>query len=205
MKDFETSLAAVAGSIRSVDKLSVFERRRFVSTYLWNNASDLHAAAHVLWAALRDDFPLTPVDLGLSEGFSFNAALPPVVAMNAGLSLELLLKAILKILGRPEKHTHKLNDLLHMTGITVSADHAAILDLLTEQIIWAGRYPTPKTEAQWEHARKVSQALRREQELGPLKVYEYNPDRAVNARNYEAIWSHLSACYWRAKGVVFED
>lgn len=84
---FEDHLGRVAGTSSTAHLGDPFERRQKISTYYWNNASDLHAGALLAWKATQPEFPVTANDLGLGEGFSLTAALPPVFQLLAGLSM----------------------------------------------------------------------------------------------------------------------
>jgi hypothetical protein len=72
--------------------------------------------------------------------------------MNAALSLELILKSILTKRGLPIPHDkggHNLHLLCSRANVSLSDNQKLTLELLTETLIWAGRYPIPKTEDQW--------------------------------------------------------
>jgi HEPN domain-containing protein len=70
-------------------------------------------------------------------------------AFNAALSLELIFKAILakKKLTIPSgKSGHDLRVLCKNAGVNVSTQQMITLELMTEELIWAARYPVPNTE-----------------------------------------------------------
>jgi len=93
-------------------------------------ASSFHAAATVL----NDFQERIPSD---SRPFVFNAA----------LSLELLFKSVLakENVEIPDgREGHDLGLLCQKAGITLSANQALTLELMTEELIWFARYPTPK-------------------------------------------------------------
>lgn len=141
--------------------------------------------------------------LGLGRGFSFGAALGPVFALLAGLSLELSLKAIVKIIDRPFKETHRLNELRKNVGISVSADQRVILDALTEHIYWRSRYPVPRSEMQWLQSVEVFKKAWKKPKKGSL-FSAHNEKRAIDLENYEALWQKFMKAYWQAKEVVWE-
>lgn len=151
-KSFQEYLSEASTEVRKYNIHDVFQRRKDISTYYWNCASDLHAAALILGHAAKPDFCMTAESLGLGKGLSLAVAISPPFRLNAGLSIELLLKAIGKILGRPEMPSHRLRDLCQHVGIQVSEDVMVILDILRESIYWSGRYPVPKSATDWEKA-----------------------------------------------------
>ncbi|QLB41759.1 hypothetical protein HV560_02350 [Mannheimia pernigra] len=62
-----------------------------------------------------------------------------------GLSFELLLKSIAIQKNMELSHTHKLDELIKSINIPLSNnDDLGILKILTEYVIWAGKYPIPK-------------------------------------------------------------
>ena len=69
--------------------------------------------------------------------------------MTAGLSIELLLKAIGKILSLPECYSHDLKILSERVGIRLSPEHSSIFEMSTHAIEWEGRYPVPKDIKNW--------------------------------------------------------
>lgn len=74
-------------------------------------------------------------------------------ALNAALSIELVLKAILaqKKLAIPNVASgHDLRTLGAKASVKLSEKQKTTLELLTETILWAGRYPGPKNERQWD-------------------------------------------------------
>lgn len=203
-KSFQEYLSEASAKVRKYNIYDVFQRRKDISTYYWNCASDLHAAALILGHAEKPDFCMTAETLGLGEGFSLAAALSPPFLLNAGLSIELLLKAIGKILGRPEKHSHDLNDLCQHAGIQVSADVRVILDILTESIYWSGRYPVPTSATAWEKASEKWSNVWSVPHGKGLKFRTRIPERLPNLSNYEMIWDDLQSYYRKAKDTILE-
>ena len=170
--------------------------------YYYNCASDLHSGALVIWDAGKGKTASNARKLGLGEGFSLAVSLPPVFRLLAGQSLESLLKAIAKILGRPDNHSHNLCNLCDHSGIRINEDQKAILDVLTECIRWNSRYPTPKNEREWEAAQKIFGKLRNQD---ATSLFTRNiPEREISLRNYKKIWGFLSEFYWEAKKVIIE-
>lgn len=139
----------------------IFERRSNTPLWWYNKSSDLHASAGVLWLALRDEIKLDSIrNLGFKEGFSMHVACWPVYQMLCGYSLELIFKAIILGKGSQPSHEHQLNTLAKTAELDYSELEMDILKILTESIIWDGRYPTPKKKEQLEkHYKHTSEVL----------------------------------------------
>lgn len=115
---------------------------------------------------------------------------------NAALSLELSLKAILVAQKRKYQAIHRLKDLSDAAGVQIERDHVKTLELLSECLMWLGRYPIPKSENQWNnfhdvlfpkhkvtvHKGKIRRVIRNEKTFPTLK-------------NYLAIWNLFQAEY----------
>jgi hypothetical protein len=204
-KTFEEFLTAASGKVREINYSDAYERRKSVSTYYMNNANNLRSGALVIWFAIHDG-KLTPEDVGLGRGWSFSASLYPVFNLLAGLSIELILKAIAKILDRPDHHHHRLVELCENVGLTLTDDHVAILDILTEEIYWESRYPVPRLAEDWEAASKVREKQWKDvpNSSSGLKFRTPDPNRSLNLENYNDIWAKLFGPYWRAKEKIYE-
>lgn len=166
----------------------VFERRKSISTYWHNKASDLHASAGVLWEATRR----TPDP---QTGFSHAVACWSVYQMLCGMSLELLFKAILVAKGIEPKATHKLDILAEEAGIRFQPNDTGLLRILSEASIWDGRYPVPKKA---EHYRALNDL-----------VWEHLHDRVSDTHldirrgndklgweSFNRLWRVASDVYW---------
>ena len=69
-----------------------------------------------------------------------------VYRMLCGMSLELAYKASLVALGKGVAKTHNLVWLAEQAGIGLSSKKRGLLALLSQYIIWEGRYPAPSSE-----------------------------------------------------------
>jgi hypothetical protein len=148
---------------------ATFEWYRDVAIYWYNKSSDLRGSAGALWISRQKAFSTAIVKkLHLGEGFSMGAATPSVYLMLCGMSLELLYKAILVATRQKVPHEHILVKLAKLAGVSVGADETALLRILTESIVWDGRYPVPKTVASFDELRKLrSKHLWESKPLGP--------------------------------------
>jgi hypothetical protein len=118
--------------------------------YWYNKASDLRGAAGLVWAGMKDEQAAVARTLGLGKGFSFQVACWPVYLMLCGLALELLLKAAIVAQGREPSAHHRLAELWGEVGLAVTRKQRGLLEILTESIYWAGRYPVPQDEADFD-------------------------------------------------------
>lgn len=125
----------------------LFERRKKLSVFWYNKSSDLRASAGVLWASINDSEQATAAEkLGFPPSFSFSIACRPVYHMLCGMSLELLLKAVLVDRGIEPKATHNLVDLSQAAAIALTNTQTGLFRILSDASIWEGRYPVPKQE-----------------------------------------------------------
>ncbi|MBI1751678.1 MAG: HEPN domain-containing protein [Acidobacteria bacterium] len=120
---------------------------------------------------------------------SYKAELNQVYYYSAGISLELALKAIIIAKSESFDKIHKLNELLDKAGLEVNEDQECTLELLTEFIIWGGRYPTLKEEQRWhdyyDHILEKHIVREQEDNLGRTLKRE---SRFPSYPNYEILW-----------------
>jgi HEPN domain-containing protein len=139
-------------------------------------AKSFHAAAKVL-NEFQDRIPSD------SRPFAFNAA----------LSLELIFKAVLaqKQLAIPSgPKGHDLRALCTIARVALSEQQMTTLELMTEEIIWAARYPAPNTEERMDdfHDRIFEKHVIRSRTANVTSVMA-NPETFPNWKNYAKIWS----------------
>jgi hypothetical protein len=196
---FEEHLLRESRKSRSFNVFDIYERRQKSSAYFSTRASDMHAGAVVIWDAHQT--PVTDREaqrLGLGEGFCLGVALPPVFALLAGLSVELQIKAIARLLDLENQEIHRIADLSKYVGITLSSEHAALADALSEYVYWASRYPTPpnpkKAEAQFNKAYDIFRKVGFPAALSEPKTLA----------RYESLWTMYCSAYWRARKFIDE-
>lgn len=138
-------------------------------------ACSFHIAAAIL-NEREDDFPAD------TRPFAFNAA----------LSLELIFKSILayKELQIPTgKRGHDLRLLSSDAGIALSENQKLTLELLTQTIIWSGRYPTPNNSELWnEYQDRIFESHVVRGKIGNTYQVIANPDTFPDWKNYRQIW-----------------
>jgi HEPN domain-containing protein len=124
---------AMNRSKRIREIVGLTRHRRISDAAAWHSlARSFHAAAKVL----NEYGDRIPSD---TRPFAFNAA----------LSLELIFKAILANRKMPipsGQKGHDLRVLCEQACVSVSDQQIATLELMTEEIIWAARYPAPNSE-----------------------------------------------------------
>lgn len=88
---------------------------------------------------------------------------------------------------------HLLNDLCKLIGVKITNDQECTLELLSELVVWSGRYPIPKNEGQWNNYHDVVQEkhILHEREGKVGKIFA-NRDRFPTLQNYLALWAYLS-------------
>ena len=173
---------------------SVFAQRKSNSVYWRNKSNDLLGAAGLIWAGILNNEVLERKTLGLPDWYSFEIACPPVFRMLCGMSVELLIKAIIVQRGDEPKQTHNLNRLAEQATLCVAREHAQLLSVLTESVVWHGRYPVPKTRPAFDRARELERdALTRRVPLGSFSVL--HPNHALNWENFLGIWNKFDEIY----------
>jgi HEPN domain-containing protein len=113
-----------------------------------------------------------------------------VFAFNAGLSLELALKAIL--VGKRIKYpkTHQLPKLADLAKIDVDDDQKYTLEMFATIIEWSGRYPVPVKKAKWDefHDRILENHTVRVQS-GNRRMTIADRKRFSSLENYTKLWA----------------
>jgi HEPN domain-containing protein len=128
---------------------------------------------------------------------SANESSPPIpYYYNAGLSLELILKAIATAKGIGFEKSHDLNSLCRLIGIDLTEDQRCTLELLSEIIVWSGRYPVPKSEGAWNnyHDNIQEKHIVRKHE-GGVSLTMANRSRFPNLENYLTLWNIFNSAF----------
>jgi len=174
----------------------IFEKRKELAIYWYNKASDLRGSAGALWASMDDPRSNEIVEqLGLGTGFSMKAATSPVYLMLCGMSLELLYKAIVVAKGeKPNTNSHKLTDLASNAGVSLTEQEVGLLEILSESIIWDGRYPVPKEQKHIQGLIDLKKEhLYDKKQLGEL--YVLSPNGALNWDSFDKLWNDSLEIY----------
>lgn len=122
-----------------------FESLNRNSLHWHNKASDLFTSAMVLWKAMDSGNAI--------ECWS-------TYKMLMGLSFELLFKAIAIQRKLTFPANHQLVEIANSANLNLTVDEKTILRVLTEYILWDGKYPAPHKkihlENHWKHENKVA-------------------------------------------------
>ena len=182
-----------------MDRYDRFRQVRDMPIYYFNKASDLRAAAGAVWIAMQDVEP--DPRLGMGKGFSMAVACPRVYRMLCGLAIELCIKAIIVARGDQPKITHQLPDLARQAGMSFDGGTNKILGVLSDAIVWTGRYPVPtggdrKGRAAWEAAGAAElQALTTPVQDGKMQIR--GPNGALDWVAFSVLWDTVSDEYRR--------
>ena len=108
---------------------------------------------------------------------------------NSGIALELALKSIAIANSKVYEPNHRLNDLCSLVEIKITKNQECTLELLSEFIIWSGRYPVPKKEGQWNNYHDVvhEKHVVRESKRNVHRTLA-NGDRFPTVENFLALW-----------------
>lgn len=176
----------------------LYKRRKELSVYWHNKASDLRGAAGALWACMDEERSVEVVEeLQFGKGFNMGIATYPVYLMLCGMAMELLFKSIAVAKGKePNTKTHKLTDLASDTEIQLTENQMGLLSVLSESIIWEGRYPVPKKQ---EHLEKAHELCREylfdKKPIGNLEFL--CPNGALSWESFNTLWNLGNDLYWQ--------
>ena len=176
--------------------------KHLLESPLWwhDKASDLYASAGVIWVCMKDeDRNHITKKIGFTEGFDLRAACPSVCYMLWGLSFELLLKSIIvvkKIKIIPPTH-HRLVDLAVDAKINLDNKEEGILKVLSAYILWAGKYPIPKTAEEYG----------KNEELFDKVLYDKHKSKRYTFTRYNGSleWNVLDAIWKRISSLFFKE
>lgn len=168
-----------------------YQRRHERGIYWYNKATDLRGAAGLVWAGIHDEKASAIAErLGLGSGFDFAAACWPVYYMLCGMALELLLKAAIVQGGGEPKATHKLAELWHEVGLEADAQQTGLLEILSESISWAGRYPVPWQETRFDRfGDLVDEHLMDHVPLGESGLEVMRANQSLDWPSFTRLWS----------------
>lgn len=155
-----------------------FELRQEIPAYWHNKSHDLLVSARTLWKAMQKEREL---EINCWSTYK----------MLMGMSLELLFKAHCVGAGVSFGATHDLVSLAKTANFTTPKEENEILNVLSEYIIWDGRYPTPKKPQHLKnHWKNQSKVLNDKKNFGCLTVQVSN--NKLDFENLLPIWRKYS-------------
>jgi hypothetical protein len=155
-----------------------FELRQETPAYWHNKSLDLFISAHTLWVAMQDN-----------KSLEVNCW--PTYKMLMGMSFELLFKAHCVGAGINFAAIHDLVELARTANFTITKDENGTLKVLSEYIIWDGKYPIPKKPQHLEnHWKNQSQVLSDKKKFGGLTVQVSNDK--LDFENLSPFWQKYS-------------
>ncbi len=117
----------------------------------YHSAWHLMGAAGALWACKNEQRSTELVsELGIQPEFSMVHALRNPYLMLCGMSLELLFKAIVVAKNQKPLPRHNLLQLAVDAAVPLTDKQKGSLELLSQYVIWAGRYPVPNDKKYYE-------------------------------------------------------
>jgi len=121
-----------------------------------------------------------------------------VYRMLCGMSLELAYKASLVAMGTRIKTTHDLVSLAEEVCFKLSSEERGLLALLSECVIWEGRYPCPKDEVALEYFVYLHyENLFRKVHSGNLVTLEPVEPNPLDWNGYSRLWqAAVTAFEW---------
>lgn len=144
------------------------------------------------WMSRALEFKKAALLISESEDYS-----PPFpYYYNSGISLELALKALALAESKEFKKNHCLNELVSLVELNITKDQEYTLELLSELIVWSGRYPVPKKETHWNNYHDVvkEKHIVRERQ-GNIGITLANRNRFPTVENFLALWDIVEAKY----------
>ncbi|TKB47362.1 hypothetical protein FCL40_16055 [Ferrimonas sediminicola] len=144
------------------------------------------------WMKRAVDFKDAAILIAKSDEYS-----PPFpYYYNSGIALELILKSIAVAKSKNYGTNHRLNDLCTLVGLKIAKNQECTLELLSELIVWGGRYPVPKKEGQWNNYHDVvkEKHIVRENEGGVHRTLA-DRDRFPTLDNFLSLWELFETEY----------
>lgn len=151
------------------------------------------------WMKRAIDFKDAAILIARSDEYS-----PPFpYYYNSGIALELALKSIAIAKSKCYEANHRLNDLCALVELKITNNQECTLELLSELILWSGRYPVPKKEGQWNNYHDVVQEKHIVREIeGNVHRTIANRDRFPTLNNFLNLWG---LCETEYKSIIAKN
>jgi len=163
-----------------------------------NRAADLKASAGALWHAMGSQAEVIALELGYYPGYSMKVACRPVYHMLCGLSLELIMKAVLVQRATEQKQVeiHFLHKLHQLLGLKLDSERKQLLDFYEASVVWAGRYPTPRNptdEKLLSHYDLVGRVLTKPLPMGTSSAVEFRvATDTTHWKQFSELWDEYA-------------
>lgn len=170
------------------------------SSFWYQKSVDLYASASLIAEARqsRDDKRFLE-SLGLKGDYSVNIGCEHPYLMLMGLSFEVILKAI--CLEKNEEFLqskHDLQEVAKSAGVQMSKKETTQLRLLSDFVLWEGRYPVAKkhfqTAQHWNSTRKElwkTENILGFEVTGRTDIFEHAA--------LKSLWLKFQAYYWEKR------
>ncbi|PJE55834.1 MULTISPECIES: HEPN domain-containing protein [unclassified Marinomonas] len=173
---------------------AAYKYREESSSFWYQKSVSLYASASLIRDGMNSSKEREFIKgLGLKSEFSLELGCLDNYLMMFGLSYEVMLKAICIEKSINFEKSHKIQELAEQAKIVLIENESLLLKLLSEYVIWEGRYPVPKNHRfMTEHWDATRNALWEEgKEIGGISrtgVFEYE--------SLKSLWLKLSDVYF---------
>jgi len=178
-------------------QMNFFSLRKNSPLSWYNKSCDLRASSGALWFSMKNEL-LKKISSELNLGKGRSANTWAVYLMLCGLSLELIYKAILVVKKQQVSTKHTLKNLADLAGIHSDRRKEDLLAILTEAIIWDGKYPVPRDEQQGkmvELSKIENRSLFDYVEWKSLKIPR--PNNELGWDSFNNLWTEANEVFWR--------
>lgn len=168
-----------------------------------NRAADLKASAGAVWHSMGSQDSFIAEELGYAPGYRMGVACWSVYHMLCGLSLEVIIKAVLIRRGTPPQkiETHSFMKLHDFLGVEMDDERKRLMAFYEAALVWSGRYPTPRNASDDKLLRYYE--LADEVLMTPLPMGEKSTIQFKVASG-STDWQHYSAL-WSSYAGLFES
>ena len=185
--------------VQPLEQMTFFTLRKTAPLWWYHKSCDLRASAGTLWFSKKNELSeKISSELNLGEGRSGNTQ--SVYLMLCGLSLELMYKAILTIKKLAIPRKHNLKNLANSAGIQSNRQKEDLLSILTEAILWDGKYPVP-TDDQLSKMTELAEIENR----SLVDYAEYKginiprPNNKLGWDSFNELWTEANEVFWQEK------
>ena len=174
---------------------SYFERRSKAPLHWFKRANNARYSAFVLWKVFEDEEIIKRLAEECHYGDSPSVALDEAFLREAAVAIELIVKAVIACKKLDIPNIHNLPILWEKAELPkLNKDDQLHLHYLKSVLVWSGRYPTPKKEADWHNEQRERDAILPSPTYSGLKL----------SRGNMCLWPDLDRIYQIASDNFFE-